>query len=58
MISKLVNRHDFPFMGEHHETKDRICNSSHGIHITSSEEKVIVQLSVDDLYVDQYCLPG
>ena len=58
MVSELVNHHNLPFMGEHHEVEDSRCNCLHGIHVTSPKEEVVVQLSIDDFDVNQDCLLG
>ena len=58
MISELINHHNIPFMGEHHEIEDSLCDYSHGIHVTPSKEEVVVYLSLDDFNVNQDCLPG
>ena len=58
MVGELVNYHNLPFMGEHHEAEDSSHDSLHRVHVTPPKEEVVVQLSIDDFDVNQDCLLG
>ena len=54
VISQLVDGHDLPIMGEHQKSKDGRGNDSHCIHITTSKEKVVIELGIENLDVNQH----
>ena len=53
IVSYLVHHHNISIVREYHKVKNSGCHSSHGIHVTASEEEVIIKLGVDNLYVNK-----
>ena len=58
IVRQLVNIHDLPVMGEHQELEDGRSNGSHCIHLTTSKEKVVIDLGIDNLDVNQHIFSG
>jgi len=55
MVSDIINGHDLPLMGEHHETKDSQIDCPYGVHITMAQKDVVVNGSINyfDINEDQ-----
>jgi hypothetical protein len=52
-VGNLVNGNDLPVVGEHHCVKDGRGNCLHSIHVATTEEDIIIERGVDNLYVDE-----
>ena len=56
-IAKLVKGDHFPIKWEHHGTKHQGGDHLHDIHVTTTQEDVVVKLGIDDFNINHHHFP-
>ena len=52
VLCKVVKGDDFPIVGEHHFMEDGRGKHLHDVHITMSEEEVVADLGINEIYIE------
>jgi hypothetical protein len=53
IMCKLVDREDFPVMGEHHIMKHKRGYICHSIHVATPEQDIIIKWGINNLNFNQ-----
>jgi hypothetical protein len=53
IMYNLVDGDDFPVVGEYHHSKHRRGYHLHSIHVTTSEQDVVIKWGIDNFNVNE-----